>query len=271
MKLKFILSVCTLSIILFSCGRRENESTGVEVVREWRVPFRAEFTNPAPAGRGDSGTFHIQLLEDNTLRYDYQLMNSGGEAITGATLNAGDPITNGPVILPLNIRGTGSYNTGVIFNVRQSLVDSLLANTADIYFSAQGASFANGLVRGQLNTNVTLAADINLTGANEVPPVTTTATGKATIRVTSDRKVYSIVTVTNVEPGDQMTQAHIHVGAPGENGPILVPLVTSPAEFGVPKTISVDEATYNSLMTNRLYVNAHSTLFPQGKVRGQIK
>jgi hypothetical protein len=150
-------------------------------------------------------------------------------------------------------------------------VDSLLANTADIYFSVQSATRPNGLARGQLNTTVTLAADVQLTGANEVPPVNTTATGRAVIRVTANRKVYSIVTVNNVEPADQMTAAHIHRGAPGVNGPILVPLATSPAEFGVPRTISIDEATYNSLMTNPLYVNAHSTLFPAGKVRGQIK
>jgi hypothetical protein len=90
MKLKFILSVCILSTILFSCSRRENEELGAEVVKEWFVPFQAGFTNPAPAGRTDSGTFHIQLLDDNTLRYDYNIANLNGEEIRGATLNAGE-------------------------------------------------------------------------------------------------------------------------------------------------------------------------------------
>ena len=46
---------------------------------------------------------------------------------------------------------------------------------------------------------VTFAASVSLSGANEVPAVTTTATGVALLRITADNKLYSKITVTNLE------------------------------------------------------------------------
>jgi hypothetical protein len=269
MKFKFILFVCAVSSIITSC-RQEDLTTGSDVVKEWYVPFKSQYTIPAPVGHNDSGSVHIQLLDNNSLRYDYNVFNSNGEIMIGATLNAGDPITTGPAILNLAPNGAGSYGSNVLFNIRQSLVDSLLG-TANIYFSIQSASQPTGLVRGQLNSTLIFAADVTLSGANVVPPVLTTATGKAYIRVTTDRNVYSNVTVSNVEPADQVTTAQICRGSANANGPVLIPLVNSTAEFGVSRVITVDESTYMSLLGNTVYVRVNSTLFPLGKLRGQIK
>jgi hypothetical protein len=122
-----------------------------------------------------------------------------------------------------------------------------------------------------LNSTITLAANVPLQGSQEVPPVTTTATGLAVIRLTSDKTVYSLITVDNVEPTDQLTMAHIHAGAPGQNGPIIVPLANAPSDFNVPRTITINDTQYDSLMTLPVYVNVHSILNPAGKLRGQIK
>jgi hypothetical protein len=271
MKTKILLFICALSAIIVSC-RREFETSNPEVIREWYVPFSSQFTNPAVAGRPDTGTVHIQLLENNSIRYDFNLTNfRADDLITGVSLNAGSPIANGPVLVNLNSRLGNKYITGVAQNLRQSLVDSLRDTTNQIYFTANSSLAPNGIFRGQLNETITLAATVALTGAEEVPPVTTTARGTAIIRVTSNRKVYSLVSVTNVEPTDQMTMAHIHNGGRGQNGPILVTLVNAPTEFGIAKTIFIDDATYNTLMNNPLYVNAHSVRNPAGKIRGQLK
>jgi len=66
-----------------------------------------------------------------------------------------------------------------------------------------------------------LAADVkvSLSGANEVPPVTTSATGDGTITVADDGAVSGSVTT----KGIQGTAAHIHAGAAGKNGPVVVP------------------------------------------------
>jgi len=64
------------------------------------------------------------------------------------------------------------------------------------------------------------ATRVTLSGANEVPPVTTSGSGSGSFRVGPDGAVSGSVTTTGV-PG---TAAHIHQGAKGQNGPVIVPL-----------------------------------------------
>jgi hypothetical protein len=240
-------------------------------VREWFVPISATYASPATLGRTDSGIAHIILYEDSSLRYDFRISNlRSGDAITGVTLNSGNPITNGAVLADLKPRVSSNYVTGGVFHLSGPLYDSLLSN-APIYFNVTSTQNTNGLIRGQLNSTITLAADVRLTGAEEVPPVTTTASGLAVIRVTSDRTVYSRVTVDNIETNDQVTMAHIHAGPRGVNGPIIVPLANAPADFNVQRTQTISVAKYDSLMTLPTYVNVHSTRNPAGKIRGQIR
>lgn len=59
-----------------------------------------------------------------------------------------------------------------------------------------------------------------LEGQNEVPPVTTEATGDATFTVDGSTVSYTI----DVQDITGVTMAHIHPGASGENGPVAVPL-----------------------------------------------
>jgi hypothetical protein len=61
---------------------------------------------------------------------------------------------------------------------------------------------------------------MNLSGSEEVPPVQTEATGVAEITPRVDSIAYSI-NATNIEG---VTASHIHLGAKGENGPIVVTL-----------------------------------------------
>ena len=59
-----------------------------------------------------------------------------------------------------------------------------------------------------------MSETVTLTGSNEVPPVTTSATGTANITVGADRSVKASVTTT----GMTATASHIHMGAAGSNG-----------------------------------------------------
>src|SRR5258705_13986017 len=80
-----------------------------------------------------------------------------------------------------------------------------------------------GLLAG-CNTLQGMKADVGLgialSGKNEVPPNDSTATGKATVRVGTDRSVTVQISVSDMTP----TAAHIHQGAAGANGPVIVPL-----------------------------------------------
>ena len=106
-----------------------------------------------------------------------------------------------------------------------------------------------------------------LTGAQEVPPVSTSASGRSTIAVASDRSVSGSVIVSGVEA----TAAHIHQGAMGANGPVIVPLAkTSATTFAVPAGAKLTDAQYAALIEGKLYINVHSAAHPGGEIRLQM-
>jgi hypothetical protein len=107
-----------------------------------------------------------------------------------------------------------------------------------------------------------------LTGAQEVPPVTTKASGKNMITVAGDKSVSGSVTVDGVNA----TAAHIHQGAMGENGPVIVPLTkTSDKAFSAPPNAKLTDAQYAAYKAGNLYVNVHSAAHPGGEIRVQLK
>jgi predicted small secreted protein len=111
-------------------------------------------------------------------------------------------------------------------------------------------------------------SQITLSGANEVPPVSTTASGSGTVKVTSERSVSGKISVT----GMTATAAHIHEGAAGSNGPVIVPFTkTGDNQFEAPAGAKMTEAQYAAYKAGRTYVNVHSARNPGGEVRAQLK
>lgn len=122
--------------------------------------------------------------------------------------------------------------------------------------------------------------DADLRGDQVVPPVATSATGTFTAE--------------GEEGGDEIrfrlsaqiagiTQAHIHLGAPGENGPVATFLFgpADPAvdEVGVSGTLTVDDLVglvagdWDGFITGLFagaYVQIHTEANPPGALRGQI-
>src|SRR2546423_8541039 len=92
---------------------------------------------------------------------------------------------------------------------------------AAIHFSSRIRILAAVLMIGALPIGSALAADVKVTlsGANEVPPVTTSASGGGTITIGDDGAVSGSVSTTGIAG----TAAHIHEGAAGKNGPVIVP------------------------------------------------
>ena len=110
------------------------------------------------------------------------------------------------------------------------------------------------------------AVSVKLTGAEEVPPVTAGGSGSGSIRVNSDGTVSGSVTTTGVEG----TMAHIHQGAKGQNGPVIVPLTKSGDTYTVPEGRKLTAAQLDALKAGNLYVNVHSDRYKGGEVRAQL-
>ena len=111
------------------------------------------------------------------------------------------------------------------------------------------------------------AVSVKLSGADEVPPVQTSGSGSGTIRVGSDGSVSGSVTTTGV----QGTMAHIHQGAKGENGPVIIPLTKNGDTYTVPAGAKLNDAQMKAFKEGRLYVNVHTARNKGGEVRGQLQ
>jgi hypothetical protein len=126
------------------------------------------------------------------------------------------------------------------------------------------------LVAMGVGVGVASAADakVTLSGSQEVPPVTTSATGSGTITVAADQSISGSIKTTGIKG----TAAHIHLAAPGANGPVIVPL-TKVGEDGwtVGPGAKLQDAHYQAFKDGNLYVNVHSAANPNGEIRGQIK
>ena len=109
---------------------------------------------------------------------------------------------------------------------------------------------------------------VQLTGAQEIPPVETSASGIGIISVAPDKSVSGSVTVS----GMSVTVAHIHEAGAGTTGLIIIPLAkTSDTVWTVPAGAKLTDAQYESFKAGNLYFNVHSAAHKTGEVRGQIR
>jgi hypothetical protein len=70
------------------------------------------------------------------------------------------------------------------------------------------------------------------------------------------------------------TAAHVHKGPKGEDGKIVIPLFEEETESPAEDCIKVEkDRTLKKIVKNPadFYVNVHSTEFPDGAIRGQLK
>jgi hypothetical protein len=109
---------------------------------------------------------------------------------------------------------------------------------------------------------------VKLTGAEEVPAVTTTATGSGSITIGADKSVSGSVKTTGVEG----VAAHIHLAPAGKNGPPIISLIKGEdGTWSVPDGSTLTDAQLASYKAGELYVNVHSPANKGGEIRGQLK
>jgi hypothetical protein len=108
---------------------------------------------------------------------------------------------------------------------------------------------------------------VRMTGAEEVPPVNTSASGTGHVTVNEDHTVSGSFKT----QGGTFAAAHIHEGAAGQNGPVIIPLAKAGDEWIVPAGAKLTEPQYQAYKAGRLYVNFHSAQHKGGEIRAQIR
>lgn len=106
-----------------------------------------------------------------------------------------------------------------------------------------------------------------LSGANEVPQNTTSATGTVSGTYNEETNMLEMrITYQQMTP----TAWHIHEAAKGSNGPVILNLgttFTSPYTY----TNTLTEEQEDDLLDGMYYVNIHSAAYPNGEIRGQLE
>ena len=120
----------------------------------------------------------------------------------------------------------------------------------------------------KMRTDLAIATASGLTGAQEVPPVDTTASAVSHIIVGGNLAVSGTVDTSGIKG----TVAHIHQGAAGTNGPPVITLVkTTETQWSVPAGATLTPAQFKTYQAGGLYVNVHSAAHPSGEIRMQLK
>lgn len=115
---------------------------------------------------------------------------------------------------------------------------------------------------------------ISLNGTQETPPNGSPAAGGGFASFDPVLQTISVnIVFGGLTAGD--TAAHIHDGALGVAGPVIVPLhpftgVTAGSIVETDSTASLTPANIADLLAGRTYLNIHTTAFPGGEVRGQL-
>ena len=136
---------------------------------------------------------------------------------------------------------------------------------------------------GAAPTGAPLVFSATLSAANEVPPVTNAeSSGLGAVQVSISGGTATFHFQLSGFPGNTtVVGAHIHPGAAGVNGPVIVntgvsgaaPLVLTngTGEFNA-SSIAIDAALVQSIVNNPggFYFNVHSPLNPGGFARGQL-
>jgi len=162
---------------------------------------------------------------------------------------------------------------------------SLLFVTLGVFAAACGSSSSTAPTTP---TNPTFTA--TLSPASEVPAIVgaeAAGTGTATVtlvttkdgagNVTSATATF-VVNMSNFPAGTTISNSHIHIGAAGVGGNVVVPsgmtpltLATGSGSFTA-SNLTVDAALANQILTNPAgyYFNIHSPANPAGVARGQL-
>lgn len=103
-------------------------------------------------------------------------------------------------------------------------------------------------------------------GANEVPAVTTSATGNVSATYNKSTKTLNYtVTYSGLTP----TAGHFHIGAPGVAGPVVI---TFPYLAYSPITGStlLTQLQEDALLAGNMYANLHTSANPSGEIRANV-
>lgn len=244
---------------LAACGGGGDDDDDGAAAETIAAVLTADQETP-PVASGAFGSAELSL--DRATRTLSGSIEVDGVTPTVAHIHAGEAGTAGGVVFNLDVSGTAITLPATVLT--QAQLDSL--DAGEFYFNVHSAAHASGEIRGQIGREVYVAS---LSGGQETAPVTTAANGSG--RLVLDPATRALSGEIEIQ-GLTATAAHVHAGAFGSNGGVLVTLEDhgGHGHFTVPAGTVLTEAQVESLRNGELYFNVHSAANPGGEIRGQI-
>jgi CHRD domain-containing protein len=229
--------------------------------------------NETPAPKGDvssaRGTFTATLTKSGAgaqLSWRLEFSGLSGNAIA-AHIHVGAAGTAGPVRVPLCAPCTSGV-TGTA-TITAEVLDAILNGRA--YVNVHTPTNPAGEIRDQVGIVAGIKA--TLRAAQERPkPKGKLAKARGTFTAAVTRTgTTGVITwrLTFSKLSGRAIAAHIHSGARGKAGPVIVPLC-APCRSGVRGRATVDASVLDKLGSGATYVNVHTRKNPAGEIRGQI-
>lgn len=212
----------------------------------------------------------------DTLWYHAQMNDLSG-AITGAHFHKGEAGTSGGVVIGIpSANINGNVISGMITGtaLADSFVEDLLSGA--IYLNIHTTMNPNGEVRGQVYRTFREGYTYHLNGAQEVPEVSSNASGTGMVSIDRDQTSAHYMMVFDDLTG--FSAAHFHNNVSGMNGPVMYNIGVNHSNGGIFGYWTEDDPTtpFTTAMSNKfrkdsVYVNVHTAANPDGEIRGDVK
>ena len=258
-----VAAAAAVGAVVASGGNAQSDATS----RVFRVTMAGETERPAgdPVATG-SATITVRPAR-RSVCYRLRARDLSGPAIA-AHIHRAVAGRGGRVVLALRTPNAAGTARGCAKPSRR-LVSAIAARPRSFYVNVHTREFPNGAIRGQLaGARPVLGTIIHLALKGTTEP---NASGTAILRFRRDAQLICYrLTVKGVTL--PTVGAHIHRGATGTNGPVIVPFEppgTTGTSAGCTETPA---ATIDEILANPagFYVNIHTRQHPGGAIRAQL-
>lgn len=218
--------------------------------------------------------FSLNLTYD-TLRYYIVASNLTG-TIAAAHIHNAEPNMDGGVVFEFpNTAINGNVISGV-WTKSNGLTESLISQLmyGNLYVAIHTAANPSGELRGQIFRLAREGFVADIDAMQSIPASNSMATGSGMVSYDRDRRnLHYMITVSGLS--GTINAAHFHKGIKGETGGVVYDLnFVNNAAFGYWTNMNTPAFNNTQSITFRrndsVYVNFHTTNFPNGEVRGQF-
>jgi CHRD domain len=219
--------------------------------------------NESP-GPGDTDGFGLAGFRVEGTTVSYNIMIQHLNPTTASHIHRGAAGVAGPPVITLASSYPNNFASGTA-TASADLIDEIRRNPSGFYVNVHTSDFPNGAIRAQLSTGAFAVA----TGANEFPgPGDADGLGMVVLSG-SDTAVNYTALEQNIAAPDA---SHIHRGAPGVEGPVVVTLATSYPGDRATGSVTASQALLEEIVGNPsgFYFNIHNADFPNGAIRGPL-